>query len=139
MKVSQLRKQAKKSEATIFPIIFLRRLCAATCIVCGPTWPKFELIQNTKHFLVISMFKKIRINSNRKGGDIDFETVNDSLLRSQLWLQALMHVLVTSKNEGDPIENGHRVTTTFLILSIYGDFSRRSRVLPSPWSGLAKV
>ena len=36
--------------------------------------------------------------------------------------------LVICKNEEDPYKNeGTRVVTTFLPLSVYGDFSRRSR------------
>ena len=39
-----------------------------------------------------------------------------------------MHVLVTCKNEEDPIKNEvARVATTFLPIKVYGDFSRRSR------------
>ena len=43
-------------------------------------------------------------------------------------IQAFMHVLDTCKNEEDPIKNeGARVFTRFLPLSVYVDFSRRSR------------
>ena len=43
-------------------------------------------------------------------------------------IQAFMHVLVTCKNEEDPIKNeGARVFTRSLPLLVYGDFSRRSR------------
>ena len=43
-----------------------------------------------------------------------------------------MYVLVTCKNEEDPIINaGARVFTTFLPLYVYGDFSRRSRAANS--------
>ena len=46
-------------------------------------------------------------------------------------IQAFMHVLVTCKNEEDQIENeGARLFTRFL-LSVYGDFSRRSRAANS--------
>ena len=38
-----------------------------------------------------------------------------------------MHVLDTCKNEEDPIKNeGARLFTRFLLLEVYGDFSRRS-------------
>ena len=43
-------------------------------------------------------------------------------------IHALMHVLLTCKNEIDQIKNdGARVFTRFLPLEIYRDFSRRSR------------
>ena len=43
-------------------------------------------------------------------------------------IQAFMHFLDTCKNEEDPIKNeGARVFTRFLPLTVYGDFSRRSR------------
>ena len=43
-----------------------------------------------------------------------------------------MHFLVTCKNEEDPIKNeGARVFKRFLPLSVYGDFSRRSRAANS--------
>ena len=43
-----------------------------------------------------------------------------------------MYVLVTCKNEEDPIINeGARVFTTFLPLKVYGDFFRRSRAVNS--------
>ena len=43
-----------------------------------------------------------------------------------------MHVLVTCKNEEDPIKNeGARVFTRFLPLKVYGNFSIRSRAANS--------
>ena len=43
-----------------------------------------------------------------------------------------MHVLVTCKNEANPIKNeGARVFTILLPLQVYGDFSRRSRAANS--------
>ena len=70
MKVSKGSKQQRKSGNTIFPIIrsigvFLRRSRAANSVVCGPIWPKFELIHNIMHVLVTSKFEKDRININR--------------------------------------------------------------------------
>ena len=64
------RKQQRKSGNTIFPIIrsigvFLRRSRAGNSVVSGPIWPKFELIHNIMHVLVISKFEKDRININR--------------------------------------------------------------------------
>ena len=55
-----------------------------------------------------------------------------------------MHVLVTCKNEEDSMKNeGARVVTTFLPLSVYGDFSRRARAansaVHSPISGFEVV
>ena len=47
-------------------------------------------------------------------------------------VHAFMHVLVTCKNEENPIINeGAGVFTTFLQLQVYGDFSRRSRAANS--------
>ena len=47
-------------------------------------------------------------------------------------IQAFMHVLITCKNEEDPIKNeGARVFTRFLPLKVYGDFSRRPRAANS--------
>ena len=72
MKVSKgsNQKQRRKSGNTIFPIrrsigVFLRRSSAANSVVGGPIWPKFELIHNIMHVLVISKFEKDRININR--------------------------------------------------------------------------
>ena len=43
-----------------------------------------------------------------------------------------MHVLITCKNEEDPIKNeGARLLTRFLPLQVYGDFFRRSRAANS--------
>ena len=56
-----------------------------------------------------------------------------------------MHVLVTCKNEEDPIKNeGVRVFTRFLLLKVYGDFSRHSRTANSAvhgriWSNIELV
>ena len=51
-------------------------------------------------------------------------------------VQAFMHVLITCKNEGDPIRNeGARVFTRFLPLYVYGDFSRRPRAANSAVHG----
>ena len=48
--------------------VFLRRSRAANSEVggpiCGPIWPKFELIHNIMHVLVTSKFEKDRINVN---------------------------------------------------------------------------
>ena len=60
-------------------------------------------------------------------------------------IQALMHVLLTCKNEVDQIKNeGARVFTRFLPLYVYGDISRRSRaansaVLGPIWSNFELV
>ena len=52
-------------------------------------------------------------------------------------IQAFMHVLVTCKNEEDPIKNeGARVFTRFLPLEVYWDFSRRPRAANSAVHGL---
>ena len=51
-------------------------------------------------------------------------------------VQALLHVLVTCKNEEDQIKNeGARLVTRFLPLYVYGDFSRRSRAANSAVHG----
>ena len=48
-----------------------------------------------------------------------------------------MHVLITCKNEQDPIKNeGTGVLARFLPLKVYGDFSRRSRAANSAVLGL---
>ena len=53
---------------TIFPIISLLGYFldaqAANSVVCGPIWPKFELIHNIMHVLVTSKFEKDRVNIN---------------------------------------------------------------------------
>ena len=47
-----------------------------------------------------------------------------------------MVVLVTCKNDEDPLKNeSTRLLTTFLSLLVYGDFFRRSRVANSADSG----
>ena len=51
-------------------------------------------------------------------------------------IQDFMHVLVTCKNEEDPIKNeGTRVFPRFLSLLVYGDFSRRPRAANSAVHG----
>ena len=53
---------------SFFPLevygIFFRRSRAANSVVGGPIWPKFELIQDIMHVLIICKFEKDRINSN---------------------------------------------------------------------------
>ena len=44
---------------------FFRRSRAANCVVNGPIWPKFELMQDFMHGLVICKYKKDRVRSNR--------------------------------------------------------------------------
>ena len=44
--------------------VLLRRSRAANSIVGGLIWPKFELIHNIMHVLVISKFEKDWININ---------------------------------------------------------------------------
>ena len=64
-----------------------------------------------------------------------------TVVSGRIWLkfeliQAYMHVLVSCKNEEDPIKNeGARVFTTFLILLVYGEFFRRSRAANSAVHG----
>ena len=55
-------------------------------------------------------------------------------------IQAFMHVLVTCKNEVDPIKNeGARVFTRFFHYTSMGIFpDAQGQLTPSPWSDLAK-
>ena len=41
---------------------------AGNSVVGGPSWPKFELIQDNTHVLLTYKFKMDRINSNREKG-----------------------------------------------------------------------
>ena len=82
MKVSKgsNQKQQRKSGNTIFPIIslwgyFLDAQGQLTPLVCGPIWPKFELIHNIMHVLVTSKFEKDRININ---GDYVMTSILDA-------------------------------------------------------------
>ena len=58
----------RKRDDFVFPIIslweFFRRSRAANSVVGGPSWPKFELIQDIMHVLITCKFEKDRINSN---------------------------------------------------------------------------
>ena len=45
---------------------------AANSVVRGPIWPKFELVQDCMHVLVICKYKKDRIKNNREKVDIIF-------------------------------------------------------------------
>ena len=45
---------------------FFRRTRAANSVVSGPTWPKFELVQDFMHVLVTCKYKEDRIKSNRE-------------------------------------------------------------------------
>ena len=53
-----------------FPIIILREIFrhsrATKSIASGPTWPKFELVREFMHVLVICKYKKDRIKNNRE-------------------------------------------------------------------------
>ena len=57
----------------------------------------------------------------------------NSVFSGRIWLkleliQAYMHVLISCKNEEDPIKtDGARVFTTCLPLEVYGEFFRHSR------------
>ena len=54
--------------------------------------------------------------------------VSDGILPKLELIQALIVVLVTCKNEEDPIKNeGARVLTRFSPLKVYGNFFRHSR------------
>ena len=74
----------------------------------------------------------------------------NSAVRGRIWLNfklicTLMVVLITCKNEEDPIKTeGAGVLTTFSQLLVYGDFSRRSRaansaVLDPIWTNFGLV
>ena len=45
---------------------------AANSIVSGPIWPKFELVRDFMHVLVICKYKKDRIKSNREKVETPF-------------------------------------------------------------------
>ena len=51
---------------------FFRRSRAANSVVSGPIWPKFELIRDFMHVLVIWRYKKDRIKSNREKVETPF-------------------------------------------------------------------
>ena len=83
---------------------------------------------------VLKILSKNQILTSIKGGNsvanlrkamiyiINVDLVND-LPKFEL-IQAFMHVLVTCKNEEDQIKNeGARLFTRFLPLSVYRDFS----------------
>ena len=58
--------------------------------------------------------------------------VSGGILPKFILIQAFMVVLVTCKNEEDPIKNeGARVLTRFSPLKVYGNFFRRSRAANS--------
>ena len=68
-------------------------------------------------------FRRSRATNSEVGGGI--------LPKFEL-IQAFIVVLVTCKNEEDPIKNeGARVLTRFSPLQVYGNFSRRSRAANS--------
>ena len=72
MKVSKglAKKQPRKTEDTIFPIIslwgYFRRSGAANYVVGCWIGPQFEFIQDIKSVLVTCKFNGDRINSNRE-------------------------------------------------------------------------
>ena len=62
-------KNSRENVMTLFsPLelcgIFFWRSRAANSVVGGPTWRKFELIQDIMHVLITCKFEKDRINSN---------------------------------------------------------------------------
>ena len=67
--------QRRKSDDTIFPIISLwgisRRSRADNSVVCGPIWPKFELVLGVCTSLLPTNLKWIRSKATEKSRDID--------------------------------------------------------------------
>ena len=62
----------------------------------------------------------------------DNPIVNGGIWQKFELIQAFMHVLITCRNEEDSIKKeGARMTTTYLRLYVYGDFSRRSKAANS--------
>ena len=59
-----------------FPIIslweFFRRSRAANSVIRGPIWPKFELVRDFMHVLVICKYRKDRIKNNREKVETSF-------------------------------------------------------------------
>ena len=55
--------------------IFFRRSRAANSIVSCPSWPKFKLVRDFMHVLVICKYKKDRIKSNREKVETPFSPV----------------------------------------------------------------
>ena len=49
-----------------------RRSRTANSVVCGPIWPKFELVRDFMHVLVTCKPKKDRIKNNREKVDTSF-------------------------------------------------------------------
>ena len=52
--------------------VFFRRSRAANSVVSGPIWPKFELVRDFLHVLVICKYKEDRIKSNREKVETPF-------------------------------------------------------------------
>ena len=79
---------------------------AAYFVVCGPIWSKSEYIQDGMHFLLVCMFKKDQINSNReKMETLIFRLTRAANSQAEIQdIQAFMVVLVTCKNEEDPLK-----------------------------------
>ena len=91
--------------------------------------------------LVTSRYEEDLINIEGAGvatTQMNFQTrAANSTVRGRIWLKFepirdIIVVLVTCKNEEDPMNNkGASVATTFFSLLVYGDFSRRSRAANS--------
>ena len=52
--------------------IFFSRSRATNSVVSGPIWPKFELVRDFIHVLVICKYKKDRIQTNRENVETPF-------------------------------------------------------------------
>ena len=51
---------------------FFRCVKAANLVVSGPIWPKFELVRDFMHVLIICKYKKDWIKSNREKVETPF-------------------------------------------------------------------
>ena len=78
------------------------------------------------------MFTALYIDFSDAQGQVTLYVVSGRIWLKFELIQAYMHVLLSCKNEEDPIKNeGARVFTTFFPLKVNGEFFRRSRAANS--------
>ena len=119
---------------------FFRRPKAANSAVLGRIWPNFELVRDIIVVLVSCKYEEDPIKNEaarvltrlyvviffRRARAANSEVSGGILPKFEL-MQAFIVVLVTCKNEEDPIKKeGARVLTRFSPLYVYGNFFRRS-------------
>ena len=134
---------------------FFRRSGAAYSEVSGGILPKFALIQVFMVVLVtckhedpinkegsrvltrFSPYKSMGFFSNAEG---QLTPVNGGILQNFVLIQAFMVVLVTCKNEKDPIKNeGSRVLKRFSAFLVYGNFFKHSTAAYSAGCGQIRL